>query len=82
MDEFTQCNNHIRGTLQTTLGVSSGDDRILVNKHIVVRPDRRSETPVYLDYNATTPLAREVIDAITSALKIAWGNPSSSHSPG
>ena len=34
---------------------------------------------VYLDYNATTPVAPEVLDAIHYALKDCWGNPSSSH---
>ena len=37
---------------------------------------------VYLDYNATTPLAPEVLEAITSALRDAWGNPSSSYHAG
>ena len=37
---------------------------------------------VYLDFNATTPLAPEVLEAITSALKDAWGNPSSSYHAG
>ena len=37
---------------------------------------------VYLDYNATTPLAPEVIEAITDTLKEAWGNPSSSYPAG
>lgn len=37
---------------------------------------------VYLDYNATTPLAPEVIGAITEALHDAWGNPSSSYTAG
>ncbi|KAH9499379.1 hypothetical protein Btru_003925 [Bulinus truncatus] len=37
---------------------------------------------VYLDYNATTPLAPEVIDAITTAMTEAWANPSSSHELG
>lgn len=34
---------------------------------------------VYLDYNATTPVASEVLDTIHYALKECWGNPSSSH---
>ena len=38
--------------------------------------------PVYLDYNATTPLAEEVKEVITEALHHAWGNPSSSHQAG
>lgn len=37
--------------------------------------------PTYLDYNATTPLAPEVISAITGALS-EFGNPSSSHAFG
>ncbi|EDV18989.1 uncharacterized protein TRIADDRAFT_62558 [Trichoplax adhaerens] len=34
---------------------------------------------VYLDFNATTPVAPEVLEAIHHALKDCWGNPSSSH---
>ena len=37
--------------------------------------------PVYLDYNATTPLAPEVVEAVTLALA-AWGNPSSGYQTG
>ena len=35
-----------------------------------------------MDYNATTPLAPEVLEAITSTLRDAWGNPSSSYHAG
>ncbi|MCX6234160.1 MAG: selenide, water dikinase SelD [Bacteroidetes bacterium] len=35
--------------------------------------------PVYLDYNATTPVDVEVIDAMMPFLDSAFGNPSSSH---
>jgi cysteine desulfurase len=35
--------------------------------------------PIYLDYNATTPLAPEVVAAMLPFLEQAWGNPSSSH---
>ena len=35
--------------------------------------------PIYLDYNATTPVAPEVIDAMLPALRCLWGNPSSDH---
>ncbi|PKQ64929.1 cysteine desulfurase NifS [Labilibaculum filiforme] len=35
--------------------------------------------PIYLDYNATTPIAPEVADAMLPYLKGFFGNPSSSH---
>jgi cysteine desulfurase NifS/selenium donor protein len=38
--------------------------------------------PVYLDYNATTPIAPEVADAMRPYLDIYFGNPSSSHKYG
>jgi cysteine desulfurase len=37
------------------------------------------KTPIYLDYNATTPVALEVADAIQPFLDVHFGNPSSSH---
>ena len=33
--------------------------------------------PIYLDYNATTPVAPEVVDAILPFLRTDFGNPSS-----
>ena len=38
--------------------------------------------PVYLDYNATTPVDPRVADAVVSALRDRFGNPSSSHAFG
>lgn len=35
--------------------------------------------PIYLDYNGTTPLAPEVIEAMRPYLETEFGNPSSSH---
>ena len=35
-----------------------------------------------MDYNATTPLEPEVIEAMTEAMREAWGNPSSSYPAG
>lgn len=35
--------------------------------------------PIYLDYNATTPLAAEVVEAMLPYLKEYFGNPSSGH---
>jgi cysteine desulfurase len=38
--------------------------------------------PIYLDYNATTPIAKEVADAMRPFLESYFGNPSSAHSFG
>jgi cysteine desulfurase len=38
--------------------------------------------PVYLDYNATTPVAPEVLEAMLPYLREQFGNASSSHEPG
>lgn len=35
--------------------------------------------PIYLDYNATTPLDREVVEAMQPVLSGIFGNPSSAH---
>ena len=37
---------------------------------------------VYLDHNATTPVAPEVLDAMLPYLRENFGNPSSDHPPG
>jgi cysteine desulfurase len=37
------------------------------------------ESPIYLDYNATTPVLPEVVDAMLPLLKEHFGNPSSNH---
>ena len=34
---------------------------------------------IYLDHNATTPPAAEVVDRMTAALREQFGNPSSVH---
>ncbi len=39
-------------------------------------------TPIYLDYNATTPLDALVLEAMHAALRDTWGNPSSLHAFG
>jgi cysteine desulfurase len=38
--------------------------------------------PIYLDYNATTPIDPQVVDAMLPFLREQFGNPSSSHSYG
>lgn len=40
------------------------------------------KTPIYLDYNATTPVAPEVSEAMLPFLREHFGNPSSSHAYG
>ena len=37
---------------------------------------------VYLDHNATTPVAPEVLEAMLPYLRTAYGNPSSDHTLG
>jgi cysteine desulfurase len=37
---------------------------------------------LYLDHNATTPPAPEVVAAMMECLAAGWGNPSSTHAPG
>ena len=37
---------------------------------------------VYADNAATTPVSREVVEAMTACFTEAWGNPSSQHSKG
>lgn len=41
-----------------------------------------SDAPVYLDHNATTPVHREVREAMLPWLGERWGNPSSAHAYG
>jgi cysteine desulfurase len=41
-----------------------------------------SHDPIYLDHNATTPLAPEVLDAMLPFLRGGYGNPSSEHALG
>ncbi|XP_041861924.1 selenocysteine lyase [Melanotaenia boesemani] len=61
---------------------SKSDDLPLVMSHTFTDnnlhhfPDMTLER-IYMDYNATTPLEPEVIQAVTEALRDAWGNPSS-----
>ncbi|XP_069864377.1 selenocysteine lyase [Dipodomys merriami] len=40
------------------------------------------ERKVYMDYNATTPLEPQVMQAVTEAMQEAWGNPSSPYPAG
>jgi cysteine desulfurase len=43
---------------------------------------RSDERPIYLDYNATTPLAPEAFEAMRTFLEKHFGNPSSIHAAG
>ncbi|KAL2090419.1 hypothetical protein ACEWY4_015107 [Coilia grayii] len=40
-----------------------------------------NDARIYMDYNATTPMDPEVVEAVTVAMREAWGNPSSSYLP-
>src|SRR3954447_11093896 len=40
------------------------------------------EAPVYLDHNATTPVERQVVEAMLPYLTTHFGNPSSAHAAG
>ena len=44
--------------------------------------EMRTDDPVYLDHNATTPLLPEVVDAMLPYLREHFGNPSSGHAFG
>ena len=46
------------------------------------REVRGGRRPIYLDYNATTPIAPEVLEAMLPFLREHFGNPSSSHAYG
>jgi cysteine desulfurase len=41
-----------------------------------------TDAPLYLDYNATTPIHPEVADVMAPLLREGWGNPSSAHEEG
>jgi len=46
------------------------------------RGGKRAVKTIYLDNNATTPLAPEVIEAMTAVMREHYGNPSSLHRVG
>src|SRR5262249_26857584 len=48
----------------------------------VARPRATAMKPIYLDYNATTPLDPAVVEAMLPWLKEGFGNPSSTHAYG
>src|SRR5499427_5742297 len=47
-----------------------------------VEQERMAQTPIYLDYNATTPPDPGVVEAMLPYLQAVFGNPSSSHAYG
>ncbi|XP_067395135.1 selenocysteine lyase isoform X2 [Emydura macquarii macquarii] len=53
-----------------------------VDKECDAEESKSMERKVYMDYNATTPMAPEVIQTVTAAMNEAWGNPSSSYIAG
>lgn len=40
------------------------------------------QSPIYLDNNATTPMAAEVVDAMAEAMRAGYANPASQHEAG
>jgi len=55
---------------------------IVTFEQIICTDWRDKMDPIYLDYNATTPIAPEVADTMKPYLYEFFGNPSSSHSYG
>lgn len=55
------------------------DSQLLFSTLIEIK--MKVESPVYLDYNATTPLDDDVLDAMVKA-SVLWANPSSSYDAG
>src|SRR5205814_2091258 len=52
----------------------------LTGRHLSPRPSPVNPmTPIYLDYNATTPLDPAVVEAMLPYLQTHFGNPSSTH---
>uniref|UniRef100_K7FXA2 Selenocysteine lyase n=1 Tax=Pelodiscus sinensis TaxID=13735 RepID=K7FXA2_PELSI len=63
--------------------VLSNDGRkTAVDKECDGEQNKSVESKVYMDYNATTPVAPEVIQSVTETMCGAWGNPSSSYPAG
>ncbi len=50
-----------------------------LKKEYDVTGERFMKSPIYLDYNATTPLAEEVIELMKEVMQEDFGNPSSKH---
>lgn len=43
---------------------------------------KHMDQPIYLDHNATTPMAPQVVDATAEAMQAGYANPASQHQPG
>lgn len=52
------------------------------SRSVVPGPGSERETPIYLDYNATTPLDPAVAEVMEPFLRSQFGNPSSAHEYG
>ena len=53
-----------------------------MNAYILYEREDRLVSPIYLDYNATTPVDPAVLDAMLPFLREHFGNPSSTHAYG
>ncbi|XP_039203022.1 selenocysteine lyase isoform X2 [Crotalus tigris] len=69
---------------ETTLKIVLVEQRTETNEKLNYNGKNNisSNRKIYMDYNATTPLAPEVIETVKEAMYEAWGNPSSSYEAG
>jgi hypothetical protein len=64
-----------------TVEIDSGE-YVFKDESIGAEKSRQEIRRIYLDHNATTPLADEVIEVISEAMKSGFGNPSSIYKEG
>ena len=74
----TKPGNRTTAGLSTAVASSSGVSA--AREHSASKP--QTDTAIYLDHNATTPIDREVVEAMLPYLNEKYGNPSSIHSVG
>lgn len=65
-----------------TIAISSGENVAVAASAIGESSAAKQGTRIYLDHNATTPLAPEVIATMTDLFEGGYGNPSSIHREG
>lgn len=63
------------------LPMARDEAQVSATTPVMTHPDLPAR-PIYLDYNATTPVDPRVLDALVPALRRDFGNPSSTHAFG